>query len=259
MSSFLKSLVDFTEPTGLLWLVLSILLVVHLRHHQWRMLWLSGTGWLVLTVTSALPVPHLLLASLENDWPPVELAALPECDAIVVLGGGMEPSVAEPHGLHLATGADRLFTALALARAGKAPLMVVGGGVFPTLDGRRLFEADSVRDWAMASGMASVPVQSLGGCADTHDEAMKTAALAREHGWKRVALVTSAFHMTRSKAVFEKAGVVVVPVPCNYLSAPMRGRPLPWFNVPNAAYLQHFEAWMHEAVGMVAYRLRGWV
>lgn len=265
MSAFLKSFVDLLEPTGLVWLALLVLMVVHFRRRRWRKLAVSGGAWIFLTCVSVLPIPHLLLASIEDDWPTItaaDLPAMPVCDAIVVLGGGMEPSQRELPGVRFKDGGDRVFTGLGLARAGKGTLMLLGGGRFLTTDGREVCEADGVRDWLGAWNMTppGVTVQSLGCCADTHDEAVRVAALVKKNGWQRVALVTSAFHMTRSKAVFEKAGIPqVLPVPCNYSSAPMRGRPVQWLVVPNASYLQHFECWMHEVVGMVAYRLRGWI
>lgn len=259
MISFLKSLVDLLEPPGLIWLVLMIKSALHIRRRRWRPLWLTGSAWLLLTITAALPVSHLLMASLEKEWPPVDLAALPECDAIMVLGGTAEPSSKEPAGIHFFGGADRLFTALTLAKLGKGKTLIVGGGAIKTTDGRLISEADGVRDWFKQWQLTTVPVHSLGGCADTHDEAVKVAALAKEKGWQRIALVTSAYHMRRTQAVFAKAGVPVVPVPCNYESAPMRGRPLNWFSVPNATHLLLFEAWMHEVIGWWGYRLRGWI
>lgn len=260
MTDFLKTLIDLLEPPALVWLILSLIIVPHLRRRRWRALLLPGFAWVVLTVTGSLPVSHHLLASLEDDWVPVSLAALPECDAIVMLGGGLEPSANEPAGMHLQVGADRLFTALELARQGKGRELVIGGGVFDLQGGGRISEADGVREWIKKDWPGiTIPLRSLGGCADTHDEAVRVAALVREKGWTRVILVTSAFHMTRSKAVFEKAGVPVLPVPCNYLSGPMRGRPVAWFAVPNAAYLATFETWMHETVGWWGYRMRGWI
>jgi uncharacterized SAM-binding protein YcdF (DUF218 family) len=259
MTSFLKGLVDFMEPVGLAWIVFTVLTLLPLRQRRWRAALLPGGAWLLLTLTAALPVPHLLLASLEDDWPLVDLAAFPECDAIVVLGGGLEPSMREPSGMHLKGGADRLFTALTLARQGKGKRLIIGGGIFQTEDGHNVSEADGAKEWLKAWSLTTVPVESLGGCADTHDEAIKVAALSKENGWQRVALVTSAFHMTRTHAVFAKAGVPVLPVPCNYESAPLRGRPLRWIGVPNATHLLHFECWLHEIVGWYAYRLRGWI
>jgi uncharacterized SAM-binding protein YcdF (DUF218 family) len=263
MTSILKSLVDFMEPTGLVWLLLAFLTWCGWRRGGWRgswlAAWLPAFGWLLLTVTAMLPFPHLLMASLEKQWPPVDPATLPECDAIVVLGGGLEPSSHEPAGMHLKGGADRLFTALQLARLGKGRRIIIGGGIFETTDGREVHEADGARDWIAQWRLTTVPVESLGGCHDTHDEAVKVAALARERGWQRIALVTSAFHMKRTKAVFEKAGAPVVPVPCNYESAPMRGRPLNWVQPPNATHLLLFEVWMHEVIGWWVYSLRGWI
>lgn len=259
MISLLKSCVDLLEPPGLIWLLLLVKSVWHIRHRRWRPLWLTGSGWLLLTLTAALPVPHYLMASLEKEWPPVDLATLPECDAIMVLGGVSEPSSKEPAGIHFFGGSDRLFTALTLARTGKGRQIIVGGGRVKTDDGRELYEADSVRDWFTQWSLTTVPVQSLGGCADTHDEAVKVAALAKQNGWKNIALVTSAAHMRRTHAVFSKAGAPVIAVPCDYESAPMRGRKITWFSLPNATHLLLFEMWMHEVIGWWGYKLRGWI
>lgn len=259
MISALKSCVDLLEPPGLIWLVLTIKCALHIRRKSWRPLWLTGSAWLLLTIVGALPVPHLLMASLEKEWPPVDLTALPECDAIMVLGGSMESSTKEPAGIHFHGGADRLFTALMVARMGKGKNLIIGGGTYKTTDGHSVAEADSAREWIKQWSLTTVPIHSLGKCADTHDEAVKVAALAKQNGWKRIALVTSAYHMRRTNAVFTKAGASVIPVPCDYVSIPMRGRPVEWFNVPNANHLMLFEAWMHEVVGWWGYRLRGWI
>ena len=247
------------EPTGIIWLVLSVLIAVKIRRKQWTLLWLPVVAWLLLTLTASTPLPQCLLASLESKWPPVDVAQLPECDAIVVLGGGVEPSESEPAGIHLKGASDRLFAALALAKQGRGKLILIGGGSYQAGADATVFEGEGAKRWVEEWQLSPVPVQSLGHCRDTHDEAVSVAALAAQHGWKRVALVTSAYHMTRSKAVFEKAGTVIVPVPCNYVSLPMRHRHLSWLEVPKAATIADFDVWMHEIVGWWVYRLRGWV
>lgn len=258
MTSFLRSLVYFVQPVGVVWLLLTAWVLITLRRRQWRALFLPGAAWLVLTLTSATALPHKLLAALESGWPPVDLATMPECDAIVVLGGGLEPSPREPAGIHMQGGADRLFTGLMLAKKGKGKRIVMGGGGYKTA-ALTDAEADAAKRWVEAWQLSPVPVESLGTCLDTHDEAVKVSALAIKNGWKKVALVTSAYHMTRAKAVFETAGTAVVAVPCNYISAEERGHSVKWLHVPNAANLGHFEAWMHEIIGWWAYRICGWV
>lgn len=257
MTSFLRSLADFIEPVGLVWILLTTLIALALRRRQWRSMILPVAAWVVLTLASATGLPHFLLASLEAPWAPVDLAAVPECDAIIVLGGGMEPSLIEPAGVHMEC-ADRLFTGLALAKKGRGRLLVIGGGRFKMSTGIES-EADAVKHWVEEWRLSPVPVQSLGGCTDTHDEAVKVSALAAKHGWKKVALVTSAYHMTRARAVFEKAGTPVVAVPCNYVSVAMRKLEQRWLEVPKAVNLQHFEAWMHEIIGWWAYKFSGWI
>ncbi len=242
----------------MVWFLLSAWMVVKLRHRQWRALLLPGAAWLLLTLTSATGLSHLLLAGLESQWPPLELAKMPECDAIIVLGGGLESSGVEPAGIHMYSGADRLFAGLMVARKGKGKLLVIGGGSCKTTAGSES-EADAAKLWVETWRLSPVPVQSLGHCLDTHDEAVKVSALAAKNGWRRVALVTSAYHMTRARAVFEAAGTAVVPVPCNYLSATMRRQEAKWLGVPNATSLTLFETWMHEIIGWWAYRICGWV
>jgi len=258
MTSFLRSLADFLEPTGMVWLLLLAWVVVKLRRRQWRALLVPGAAWLLLTLTSATGLPHLLLAGLESQWPPADLAKLSECDAIIVLGGGLESSRVEPAGIHMHSGADRLFTGLMIAKKGKGKLLVIGGGSCKTTAGTES-EADAAKLWVETWQLSPVPVQSLGHCLDTHDEAVKVSVLAVNNGWQKVALVTSAYHMTRARAVFEAVGTSVVPVPCNYFSATFRRQGAKWLDVPNATSLTLFETWMHEIIGWWAYRICGWV
>jgi len=259
ISLLLKALAEFIEPIGFIWLVLTVLIGVKIHRKQWRLLWLPVLAWLLLSLTASTPLSQSLLATLESKWPPVDVAQLPVCDAIVVLGGGVEPSESEPAGIHLKGASDRLFAALMLAKQGRGRLILTGGGSYQGGEDVTVFEGAGAKRWVEDWRLSPVPVQSLGPCVDTHDEALKVATLAAQHGWKRVALVTSAYHMTRSKAVFEKAGNVVVPVPCNYLSVEMRHRQQNWLDVPKAGNIAFFDAWLHEIVGWWVYRLRGWV
>jgi uncharacterized SAM-binding protein YcdF (DUF218 family) len=85
------------------------------------------------------------------------------------------------------------------------------------------------------------------------------AALAQQRSWKRVALVTSANHMTRALAVFRRAGVDAAPAPCNFLTtlstAPSPAR----LQVPSWQGFEKVSIWLHEVVGASIYRRRGWM
>lgn len=97
------------------------------------------------------------------------------------------------------------------------------------------------------------PVDTVGPVRDTHDEALAVARLARARGWQRVLLVTHPWHMRRSAAVFQKAGVSVLCVGCvegSYDQDALN---------ETGGRLAAFRDWLHEVIGYQIYRWRGWI
>lgn len=258
VNTLLKIGLQFTQPLCLIWLLLGIWVLRQLWSRRWGVLWMPATSWLMLTVISCTPLASVLLAGLENQNSKVQLNQLTAADAILCLGGGVEPSLSEPTGFHLKIGADRLSTALMLAAAGKAPLLILGGGGYPH-EGRTFSEADAVRDYLADHVSLNIQLHSIGVCSDTHDEALKVAALMKQRGLKRLLLVTSANHMPRALAVFCKTDVQAVPVPCNYHSSLNHLGDLQWFHWPSYHGFEIFSFWMHEIIGHYVYFWRGWI
>jgi uncharacterized SAM-binding protein YcdF (DUF218 family) len=85
----------------------------------------------------------------------------------------------------------------------------------------------------------------------THDSAVNSAMLARRAGWKSVILVTSRVHILRARLAFATAGV-----PARALAASDKDL---WVisNASERISLLH-EA-THEYLGLMFYRIRGWV
>ena len=254
----MKLLFTLIQPLAMIWLLLSGWVVWQVRRRMWKELALPGLAWLILTLMTCTPVAAVLMADLERVYEPVKWHELQMADAIVCLGGGAEPSLVEPTGLHLKTGADRLSTALVLLAQKKAPVLVLGGGGYEEA-GVMHSEADKVLEGLKATGMNTEGMMSLGVCSDTRDEALKVADLMKEKGWKRVLLVTSAYHMPRSVGTFEKAGITVEAVPCNYLSSVNRVGVLTWLHLPHSDAFRVFGAWFHEVIGTWVYQWRGWM
>lgn len=142
---------------------------------------------------------------------------------------------------------ERILKGYELLGTGKAERLVVTESalVFGS-------QAPVVREQMRRYGLP-YPMDSVGPVRDTHDEAMAIARLAHVKGWKQVLLVTHPWHMRRAAAVFQKAGVPVVCVPCVE-----GGYDLDALH-ETTARLAAFRDWLHEVVGYQVYRRRGWI
>jgi len=195
-----------------------------------------------------------LVRSLERTYPAVRPEQQPVADVIVLLGGGVSPAAHEVGNIHLTIAGDRVPMALELARLAKAPVLCVSGG-HPLPKRPQWVEADLVAKAITDRGLTTAEVISLGGCDDTHDEAVRLRRLATPRGWKRVLLVTSAAHMRRAAATFRAEGFEVIPAPCNFLGS----LTTPTMSLPSPYGFTLYSVWLHEQIGWLEYRRRGWL
>ncbi len=93
----------------------------------------------------------------------------------------------------------------------------------------------------------------VGPVRNTHDEAVVTAGLARQRGWKRVAVVTSPLHTRRACATFEAQGLSVLCRPSEARDYSLNLRRAP------GDRLGAFRDWLYELVASRVYRTRGWL
>lgn len=259
MDALLFHLQLLIEPIGFLWLCLLALTAVALRKKQRALA--AGTGALALFLYAVCStgLPGSLLRQLERPYAGVDVRHLPPADAVMLLGGGMEPSLLEITGFHLNYAGDRIITALELIRLGKAPVLVLGGGT-GKIDGETRVESQILKAWIDEAGLAhGTEVIALEPCANTHDEAQHLRAIAAARGWKDVLLVTSANHLRRATATFTTAGVPVRPVPCNFLTNLSTAQGTHEAFVPSWGGLEKISIYLHEVGGWYEYRRRGWI
>jgi uncharacterized SAM-binding protein YcdF (DUF218 family) len=161
---------------------------------------------------------------------------------------------------------DRLLRGVQLVRQGQAPLLVTSGGreSFTGNDSAPP-EALWARDLAQQLGIPAEQILINPGSRTTAEEARDIGQLGRQRGWKRVLLVTSAFHMPRSPATFrQRSGLTVVPVACDYqlpdrahYGQPTAGNTLKSL-LPEAEALYLTSLALKEHLGLAIYRVRGW-
>lgn len=199
-----------------------------------------------------------ILRSLEEQNPYVASADLQPADGIIVLGGMMDPVAQRGTVPEFTDGANRLFAGLHILNAGKAPAMILSGGSGLILQGGPA-EATLLRDWLLEQKMAS-PEQIIAEAEsrNTAENALNSADIAQRLGWKKVYLVTSAFHMPRSVAVFNKlTDLEVIPYPTDYRSSTFFAGPEALF--PSAHGIQKTWIGLKEYIGTTAYILKGYI
>jgi uncharacterized SAM-binding protein YcdF (DUF218 family) len=255
----LRSALTLMAPVGFIWAGLLVLSVLLLRKREFRLAALPAVFALLIWIVGATALPGKLLGTLEKPWVGVKREALPEADAVVLLGGFSYPSREEVGGLHFNQSADRAVVALELIRLGKAKTLVVGGTGF-TLNGVGYVEGDIFREILVSRQLGGPEVVSLGGCKHTRHEAEKVAKLAQERGWKRVLLVTSATHMRRAAGVFRTTTELeIVPAPSAFLTSVSIVSDDQIDLIPRSGGFGKIDGFIHEKVGWWMYRWRGWI
>lgn len=250
-----KVLPLFVYPLGLSLILVAIAVMMPRRPGTRRLLCIAA--FLILAAFSSDFVSQALVHSLESQTPVRTVEDLPVVQAIVVLGGYLHPPGGSNKTLDFSEACDRLLHGMRLYRARKAPLILLTGGNIPFMGSARMSEAaaarDILREWGVPAESILLDEQSF----NTEENARYSYRILSAKGIRRILLVTSAFHMPRSQAVFRKAGFDSVPAPTDFRSG--WGQPdvlFQWLPDPEHLYLSTTA--LKEWLGLGIYRLRGW-
>lgn len=258
-----KLLPPLLYPLGLACLLLGAALIFGKKKDGWR--WWVIAALVVLVIGGNRWVSNALVRSLE--WQYLPQGEIPSAEAIVLLGGGT--SAAEPPRpmVELNGAGDRVLYAGKLYKEGRAPLILLSGGNIEWLTGE---EGSPAEDMAALLALMDIPREDLllqTRSQNTYEDALYSSELLKERGITRVILVTSAMHMPRSVALFEKQGIEVIPAPVDFRVteagwSQMFSNSVGGFLVdllPNASNLGAVSSALKEYIGMLVYALRGWI
>lgn len=187
--------------------LLAVVLGLASRHRLAFGLGMVSVAWLLIW---SLPVTsNAIRGYLENQHPSVNVSAMPEAGAIVVLGGGTSPLSYGEQYPNLSAASDREWHGARLYQDGKAPLLILTGGHDPQY--RATSSAEAMRRFMSALGVPDSAMVLEERSRNTSQNAVFTADILARRGIDRILLVTSAIHMPRSKALFEAQGLEVIP------------------------------------------------
>lgn len=231
-------------------------------------------GALVIITLPAMPiVSDQLVWSLEERSAALTPNPIPKADAILVLGGGLKPALAPRAAVEVSEAGDRLLTGLRLFRQNKAALLITSGAqVSFNSNDPALPEALSARNLAIELGIPAKNILTNPNSRTTAEETKAIAKLGKQKGWQRILLVTSAIHMPRALASFNKhvstnpgaqQAIEVVPVSCDYQLPSKQNRGSLSLAggleklVPDAKDLYLSSLVIKEYLGLFIYQLKG--
>lgn len=239
-----KFAISLISPLGAS-LLLGLFALLFATFSRRRMAVLSGViavGWLGFW---SLPLAsNWLRGTLEDQFPPVPVASVPQAGAIVVLGGGVTPPAKGRSVPNLESGADRVWYGARLMHAGKAPVVVLSGGA--DLAFSATTEAEAMRELMLDLGVDNESVFLETRSRNTFENARFSVNILNKVGIDTIILVTSAIHMQRALARFKNEGIRVIPAATDHEVLRRPG----WQNwLPDTAALDGSARAMKEWVG----------
>lgn len=273
-----KTLPQLLLPVGLCLLLQALALV--LRRRRRAALVVGVLALLMLWLPATPRIAEGLLSSLEQRHPARLAAASESADVIIVLGGGTTGRSRFKPEVDLGPSGSRLLHGFRLYKAGKAPLLLLSGGSLWT----RPTEAEQMRgvlsEWGVPDGAMILEDESR----NTRENAVASLRLMQQRGFKRALLVTSAFHMPRALAIFQKeaarlsaqagpaalgeergvaaqqqgGALTIIPAATGVqVSGEHPYTVISW--LPEVGALACSTLALHERMGILIYALRGWL
>jgi uncharacterized SAM-binding protein YcdF (DUF218 family) len=209
---------------------------------------------LLLAIAGFSPLGNALMLPLEQRFPAWD-ASRGAPDGIVVLGGGLSPSVSAARGdAALSEAAERITAAVELARSYPRARIVYSGGSGALLYNDTL-EADYAVPLMERLGVPRERIIAENRSRNTDENARFSKELVQPKPGERWLLVTSAYHMPRSMGIFRKAGFAVEAYPVDFRTRGPTDLTRPFATLSSG--LARTDTAIHEWVGLLVYWATG--
>ncbi|MDW8001843.1 MAG: YdcF family protein [Deltaproteobacteria bacterium] len=206
MFLFKKFITAFLLPPGLF--ILLCIIAFFLVKKRTKILCASFA--LLIYFFSIEPTKNLFLKPLESAHPFPSIESIKNCEAYIVLGGGLREGVPELSGVgelsHEAY--QRTVTAFRVYKIKKRPIILTGGSIF-----KREAESHYARKLLLSLGVKEEHIFLEDKSRDTYENAKSAKEIAEREKIKRVLLITNAYHAKRANLIFSRYfDVIVLPI-----------------------------------------------
>jgi uncharacterized SAM-binding protein YcdF (DUF218 family) len=258
-----KLLPLFAYPIGLTWLLIILSLVMIKKTRFLRIillaaslvLWISGNRWVSMSLVKSL------------EWRYLPPASLPDVETIVVLGGGTDMMNYPRPMVDISGAGDRVLYAAQLYKQGKSSHLLLSGGNLTWQNEASSTPASQMGEILEFLGIPADAIWLQTRSLNTYEDALYCSQILKEKGIDKILLVTSAIHMPRAMGVFMNQGIQVIPAPTDFRVTESNWADL-WSGnipaqtlrlVPNISDASAFSNAIKEYIGILVYRLRGWM
>lgn len=251
-----------SKLTALLWQPLTwvaVLLVVGVvflflrtERNRSRGRWLCACAAVLLLALGWQPLPESLVRSLEEMYP-VPNGDLNRFAGMVVLGGAFGGHDGRNHGqVALGCAGERVVVPVPLMNQyPKMRLLFTGGSA--ALFGYRQAEAEIAKAYFGRMGTDMTRTLFEDRSRNTYENAVFSRDIAGVNPKEAWLLVTSASHMPRALATFQKAGWNVTPYPVAFYSQ----HEADWLSYSLFGGIEAWQLALREYLGLVVYKLAG--
>ena len=237
-------------------IILTMLGLAAISRYRRLAIALFSSSCLWLWVASTPTFADWAIATLERQYPAQPIEQTPKADVAIILGGAVSQPAPPRVDLDLNKSSDRILQAVRLFGAGRVDRILVTGGNVPWRPDIQP-EAELIQSLLVDWGVPAEAVQIAGQSRNTHENALEIKEMWQKEPFKSSLLITSAAHMPRAMAVFEKMGVPVTASSTDIEAldaVPMSL--LRW--LPDVSALSMTTLAIREWLGYWAYRVRGY-
>lgn len=241
-----------TQP--LVWAaVLFVLALCFMPRRPVTALWTLLVAIGLTALVGWMPLSNAVLRSLESQYP-VPAGSLNPYVGLVVLGGDIDvPRGARgSRGFVLSDGGQRMTRSVVLSRQYPHLLILFTAG---EVDPSSVWNtsANPAQQFFVSMGVPPERVLYERAARTTYENAILSASVPGVDKTQPWLLLTSAWHMPRSMALFRAAGWNVTPYPVDYCA----GSHTPWTDYSLMRGALRWQRVLHEVVGLVAFAAVG--
>ena len=205
---------------------------------------------MVLIVSSNPIIGNYLMQRLEYPYKPISISTIKEADAIVVLSGMLHQVGDNEYNKYEFSDPDRFFGGLDLIKENKSDKIIFTAGQFPWTDNWEP-EGLVLKNKAISFGVPQAKILVTENVKNTYEESIAVTKLIPNNS--SLILVTSAFHMHRSKYLFEKQGFDIIPYPVDFKTSNAKTSFMNF--LPSVDSLNNASLFIRENIGRFYYKL----